>query len=214
MADVELRTYTFIDILQPQVASFIATVAQGYLPREGQAALFLEVGPGIAINRATDVALKRADVTPGMQIVSRAYGVLELHADDQGDVRAAGRAILDSLELEETSRLEPFVLTDEAITGCDAYHTMLINRMRHGDMILKGETLYTMEVHPAGYAMFAANEAEKAARIKVLEIRAFGAFGRIYLGGSEAEIDRAAAAARAGLAAIEGRKNAAAEKHL
>ncbi|GIW72086.1 MAG: BMC domain-containing protein [Planctomycetota bacterium] len=213
MAEVDLRTYTYIDILQPQVASFIATVAQGYLPVEGQAALYVEIAPGIAINRLTDIALKRAAVTPAMQIVERAYGILELHAFDQGEVRAAGQAILQALGLEEHDRLQPCVLTDEMITGIDPYHTMLINRMRHGDMILKGETLYTLEVHPAGYALFAANEAEKAAKIKLLEFRAFGAFGRVYLGGSEAEIDKAAAAARAALAALSGRPNQAAELH-
>ena len=61
---VTLRTYTFLDVLQPQLASFLATVAQGYLPIEEQAALLVEVQPGIAINRITDVALKNASVTP------------------------------------------------------------------------------------------------------------------------------------------------------
>jgi hypothetical protein len=74
-------------------------------------------------------------------------------------------------------------------------------------MIGKGETLYTLEVHPAGYAMIAANEAEKAAPIEVLEVVAFGAFGRVYLGGGEAEIAEAARAAIAALEAIDGREN-------
>ena len=39
----------------------------------------------------------------------------------------------------------------------------LINRMRHGHMILAEQTLYVMEVQPAAYAALAANEAEKAA---------------------------------------------------
>ena len=207
MQNIELRTFTFIDILQPQVASFLATVSQGYLPVEGQASLYIEVSPGIVINRVTDVALKQADVTPGMQIVERAFGILEVHSFDQGEVRAAGRAILTTLDLEEEQRLQPRTLTDEMITGIDPYHSMLINRMRHGDMILKGQTLYTLEVHPAGYALLAANEAEKAAEIKVLEIRAFGAFGRVYLGGDEAEISKAAEAVRAALAAYTGRPN-------
>ena len=60
---------------------------------------------------------------------------------------------------------------------------MLINRTRHGNMILPGQSLFTLEVAPAAYAAFAANEAEKSADINILEIRAFGSFGRIYLGG-------------------------------
>ena len=204
---VDLRTFTYIDVLQPQLASFIATVAQGYLPVEGQAALYVEVAPGIEINRLTDAALKATRCTPGMQIVERAYGILELHEFDQGEVRAAGRAILDRAERKEKDRLKPRVMTNEMITGTSPYHTMLVNKMRHGNMILKGETLYTLECHPAGYAMIAANEAEKAAKINILEVIAFGAFGRIYLGGDEAEIDKAARAAIAALESIDGREN-------
>ena len=37
-----------------------------------------------------------ARVAPGMQIVERAYGLLEVHAFDQGEVRAAAAAILGS----------------------------------------------------------------------------------------------------------------------
>jgi hypothetical protein len=210
---IELRAFTFIDVVQPQLAAFLATVSEGYLPVEGQASLYIEVSPGIAINSLTDIALKNTRVTPGMQIVSRAYGVLEVHDFDQGEVRAAGRAILENLKLDRESRLEPRTLTDEVITGIDPYHTMLINRMRHGNLIGKGETLYTLEVHPAGYALFAANEAEKAAAINILEVRGFGAFGRIYLGGTEAEIQKAAEAAKAALKTISGRANAG-EEHM
>ncbi|RME85598.1 MAG: hypothetical protein D6785_04210 [Planctomycetota bacterium] len=211
---VELRTFTYLDVLQPQTASFIATVAQGYLPVEGQASLYVEIAPGIAINRLTDIALKKTDVRPGMQIVERAYGILELHAEDQGETRSAGEAILESLGLSMEDRLEPRILTSEIITGIDAHHTMLINRMRHGQMILKGESFYTLEVHPAGYAMLAANEAEKASPINVLEIRGFGAFGRVYLGGGEEEIREAQKAVQKAMEAIKGRENLAGEKHM
>ena len=204
---ISLRTYVYLDVLQPQLASFLATVAQGYLPIEEQAALFVEVQPGIAINRITDVALKNAQVTPGMQIVERAFGVLEVHSFNQAEVRAAGEAILRYCGLQETDRLTPKVVTSEIITGTDAYQTMLINRMRHGDVILKGQSLYILETHPAGYAILAANEAEKASPIHLLEVVTFGAYGRLYLGGGDDEIKEAARAAEACLQNIAGRPN-------
>jgi hypothetical protein len=204
---LQLRTFVYLDVLQPQLASFLATVAQGYLPIEDQAALMVEVQPGIAINRITDVALKGASVTPGMQIVERAYGMLEVHSDNQGDVRAAGEAILRHYGLTEADRLQPRVVTSEIITGTDAYQTMLINRMRHGDCILKGQSLFIMEVHPAGYALLCANEAEKAAPIRLLEVVSFGAYGRLYLGGGDDEIKEAARAAEACLQGLAGRPN-------
>lgn len=204
---LDLRTFTYIDILQPQTASFLATVSQGYLPIEEQAALFVEVAPGIEIERLTDYALKATDVQPGMLIVERAFGCVELHSFDQGEVRAAGEEILRRIERKETCRLKPVVLTNQIVTGIDAHHTMLINRMRHGNLILKDETLYVMEVHPAGYALLATNEAEKASPVNVLEFSSFGAFGRVYLGGSEAAIQEAQAAATAVLAGLDGREN-------
>jgi hypothetical protein len=206
---MELRTFTYLDVLQPQLASFFQTVAQGFLPLEGQAALLIEIAPGIAINSITDVALKRTRVIPGMQIVERAYGLLEVHSFDQGEVRQAGTAMLERLGASEGERLAPRILSEQTITGIEGHHAQLINRMRHGDMINEKQTLYTLEVHPAGYAAIAANEAEKASPIKLLEVVTFGAVGRLWLGGYEAEIAEAARAIQETLAGIEGRANKA-----
>jgi hypothetical protein len=186
---VDLRAYVFLDSLQPQYAAFLGTVAQGFLPIAGMASLYVEISPGIEINRITDIALKSTDVTPGMQIVERLYGLLEIHSYSQADVRQAGKAILAALQLKEEDRWKPKIYSSQVIRRIDDHQTQLINRMRHGNMIVPGETLYVMEVQPAAYAALAANEAEKAAEINILEVRAFGSFGRVYLGGEERDID-------------------------
>lgn len=142
-----------------------------------------------------------------MQIVERAYGLLEVHSFDQGEVRSAGAAMLERLGASEDQRLRPRILSEQTITGIDGHHGMLINRMRHGDMINQGQTLYTLEVQPAGYAGIAANEAEKAAEVHLLEVVTFGAVGRLWLGGYEAEIAEAARAIRETLGSISGRAN-------
>jgi ethanolamine utilization microcompartment shell protein EutS len=201
----ELRCYIFLDSLQPKYASFLGTVAQGFLPVPGQAALFVEVAPGMDIMRVTDVALKATNVRPGMMIIERLYGMLEIHSDSQADVRAAGRAILDALGLKEEERIKPEIFTSQVIRNISDYHTQLINRTRHGDMILPGQSLYVMECAPAGYAAIAANEAEKAANINILEVRAFGSFGRVYLGGEERDIDVGYRAAEQAIADVTGR---------
>ena len=69
---------------EPQLASLMGTVSRGFLPTPGIAALFTEVAPGMGINRLTDVALKATQVQPGMQVVERAFGMLEIHHRDQG----------------------------------------------------------------------------------------------------------------------------------
>lgn len=202
---VDLRAYAYLDRLQPQFASFLATVAQGFLPTAGQACLFVEISPGIEVNRITDIALKSTNVTPGMQIVERLYGMLEIHSHSQADVRQAGQAILDALELGEEQRLKPRVLSSTVIKAVDDHQTQLINRMRHGNMILAGESLFIMECEPAAYAAVAANEAEKAAEINILEVRTFGSFGRIYLGGEQKDIDAAWPAAVEAVESLSGR---------
>ena len=204
---IDLRCFTYVNILQPQTAGFLGTVSQGYHPLEGNAALFIEVAPGMDINIVTDIALKSTAVRPGMMIVERQYGALELHHEDQGQVHTAGATILNQLGVKESDRLRPRIVSAQTLTGIEGYQAQIVNRMRHGNFLLQNETLYVLEVHPAGYALLAANEAEKAANINVLEFQAFGAFGRVYLGGSEANIEEAAKAAINALSQIDGRQN-------
>jgi ethanolamine utilization microcompartment shell protein EutL len=202
---VDLRAFVILDSLQPQYASFLATVSRGYLPRVGQASLFVEIAPGMEINRIIDIALKSTDVTPGEQIVERHFGMLEVHSDSQADVRQAGAAILDALGLEVDDRHKPRVLSDQVVRHLADTQTMLINRMRHGNMILSGETLFVLECEPAAYAALAANEAEKAADINILEVRAVGSFGRVYIGGAERDVVVAHDAAVKAIANLTGR---------
>jgi hypothetical protein len=201
VSNVDLRSYVFLDSLQPQYAAFLSTVAQGFLPLAHDASLFVEISPGIEINRLTDVALKATHVRPGMQIVERYYGLLEVHSSEQADVRAAGQAILDEIGLADTDRIKPKILSSQVIRAIDGHQAQLINRTRHGQMLIPGQTLYVLEVEPAAYAALAANEAEKAAEINILEVRAFGSMGRVYLGGEERDIE---VGWRAAVAAIEG----------
>lgn len=202
---VELRSYVFLDSLQAQHSAFLGTVARGFLPLPGDASLWIEISPGIEINRITDVALKATGVKPGMQIVERLYGLLEVHSESQADVRAAGAAILEALGLREEDRLKPRVVSSQIIRHIDPHQVQLINRMRHGHMILAGQTLYVMEVQPAAYAALAANEAEKRADLNILEVRAYGSFGRVYLGGEERDIMAGYQAAIDAIESVSGR---------
>lgn len=197
---IELRSYVYLDSLQPQHAAYFGTVAQGFLPLPGDTSLWIEISPGIEINRITDVALKSTSVRPGVQFVERLYGLLEVHSSNQGDTRAAGKAILAALGVRERDRLKPRIISSQIIRNIDAHQAQIINRSRRGQLLLAGQTLYILEVQPAAYAALAANEAEKAALINILEINAVGVFGRLYLGGQERDILAGSAAA---IAAIE-----------
>jgi len=135
---VDLRAYVFLDSLQPQFASYQATISRGYLPKVGQASLFVEVDPGMKINEILDVALKATDVTAGMQIVERHYGMLEVHSESQADVRQAGQAILDYLGVDEKERHKPRIVANQVVRHLEDTQTMLINRFRFGNMILAG----------------------------------------------------------------------------
>jgi len=204
VADITLRSFVFLDNMQDQLAGFIGTTARGYLPVGGVAAYFIETAPGLIINRLTDVALKATSVAPGIMVVERSFGLLEVHHKDQGQVRLAGRAVLEHLGLDESGRLKPRVVSQEVIRGVEPYHAQILNKMRFGDMLIAGESLYIFEVEPAGYVAFAANEALKAARVKLIDASLFGAYGRLYLSGPEAQIDAAQAAAQRAIEGIEG----------
>ena len=203
---MELRALAFLDSLQPQLTGFLQTVCSGFMPLEEEAALFIEIAPGIAINQLTDAALKATSCRPGMQIVERAYGMLELHHMDKGQVEAAVDAIVSRMGVQRHDRFKPRIVSSQTITGIDGKQSQLINRMRHGDMIMSSQTLYILEVFPAAYAALAANEAEKAANVHLLEVITFGAFGRLWLGGTEAEIKAAVEAVESALGKVSGRE--------
>ncbi len=202
---VELRSYVYLDRLQSQHAAYIGTVALGFLPVPGDASLWVEISPGIEINRITDIALKSAVVRPGVLFVERLYGLLEIHSNNQGEVRAAGKAILEALRARTQDVMKPQVVSSQIIRNIDAYQAQLINRNRRGQMLLAGQTLYVLEVQPAAYAALAANEAEKAALINILQVSAIGSFGRLYLGGEERDIMAGSQAALASIENIPGR---------
>lgn len=202
---VELRTFVFLDKLQPQLAAHVGTTSRGFLPVAGVASLWVEIAPGIAIHRLLDSALKTTRCRPATIAVERAFGVLEVHHPDQGEVRQAGEAILSEIGHREIDRLKPRAVSSQIIRGVEPDHAQLINRTRYGSMILAGESLYILETEPAACTMLAANEAEKAARVSLVDVNPVGAFGRLYLSGTEAQIDAAAAAAERSLAALAGR---------
>ncbi|VXD24904.1 conserved hypothetical protein [Planktothrix serta PCC 8927] len=197
---IELRSYVYLDNLQRQHAAYIGTVSLGFLPLPGDSSLWIEVSPGIEINRITDVALKATSVRPGVLFIERLYGLLEIHSSRQGDTMTAGRAILDFLGLRESDRLKPQIMSSQIIRNLDPHQAQLINRNRRGQLILGGQSLYILEVQPAAYAALAANEAEKSALINILQVTAVGSFGRLYLGGEERDI---IAGSKAALEAIE-----------
>ena len=199
-----LRSYAFLDSLQPQVAAHICTTCRGYFPVPGVASLFVEIAPGMAIHGLMDRALKTTPAQPATLVVERAYGMLELHHEDQGVVHAAGAAVLEALGNKLEDRIKPKVVSNTIIRNIQPMHAMIIDKLRMGAMIEPGLSLLIMECEPAAYIALAANEAEKAANIRVVDFTPFGAFGRLYLAGTEAEIDEAAKAANAALEGITG----------
>ena len=119
-----------------------------------------------------------------------------IHSRSQADVRQAGEIVLSSLDRQLDARDQCEIEWQEIIRGMTSDHTVLINRQhRGGSMMIPGESMFILETQPAGYIVYAANQAEKAATIKLVDCRAVGAFGRLVLSGREADIEEAAAAA-------------------
>ena len=204
---IQLRGAVFIDQMQPQFAATVATNSDGFFPVTGEAAFWLEVQPGIVINRLMDVALKACDVKPGALVTERSYGTLEVHGSDQGMVRQAGAVILKAAGCTLDDALAPNILTSEIIRKLSDHQAMMINRTRAGMLVLGDDTLYTLEVNPAVYVTLAANEAEKHSPIRIVGLGAEGAVGRLRLAGTDAEIDAAVQAVERALRGLRGRVN-------
>jgi hypothetical protein len=204
---IELRGALVIDEMQPQFAAVIAANGDGFFPVAGETAFWLEVRPGIVVNRLLDVALKSCDVKPGALITERSYGTLEVHGPDQGQVREAGRRMLSAAGVRAEDGLRPNVMTDEIIRAIDDHQAMMINKSRAGMLVLGRDTLYTLEVNPAIWVLLAANEAEKAASVRLVGLGNNGAVGRLRLAGTDASIEAAVSAVQRALAGVAGREN-------
>jgi ethanolamine utilization microcompartment shell protein EutL len=203
---MDLRALLQIDRLQPQFAAYTGATVQGSVPLAGDTLLVGEIGPGNEVFRVVDVALKAADVQATSQIVEREFGFFILRSLAHAEVTAAREAILAHFGIDMSHRRRPVVESSQIITSVEPYQAQLLNKWRSGSLLVPGETLGILECGPAAYITAAANEAEKMATIKIVEVRTVGRFGRMFISGSEADVRLAIEGAHATLSSLEGRE--------
>ena len=191
----ELRTLTFIDSLQPQLAHFIPEEEMVHTPTEYDAMLIIEIAPAMEIHAMVDLALKRTKVQLGALVTERYFGQLFLQHADQGEVMEAGREIMRATGLDENNRAKIEVLTNKIVRGVEPDHAAYFNRDATSNKVKPGESVLLIETTPAAYSVIACNEALKAANIKLITIRPYGATSRLIMSGPEADIDSGAEAA-------------------
>lgn len=196
----QLRTYAFIDSMQPQYAAFLGSELDGDVPLAQMAELWLELAPGSEVYNLLDSALKSSAARPGLQMVEREFGILEIHSGSVDSVKEAGSIILDACGLAIADRLRPQVVSSKVINKVNPYQAQQINKHRKGSLLLPGESLLVFEVEPAAYVVLAANQVEKATEMRLIHFNPFGRFGRLFVAGTESEIS---AAREAAVAVIE-----------
>ncbi len=202
---LELRAFAMNDRMQPQFAAFVGATVEGDPPLAGMAQLYVEVGPGNEVYRLADVILKSASVRPATLAVEREFGLLEVHSVDPSAVQDASDAVQRHLGLDQNQRLRPKVASVQVITNVDPFEAQLINKRRSGALLVPGRTLLVLECTPAAYIVLAANEAEKAADIQIINVTNLGRFGRLLLSGRVDDVHAARDAAIAALEQVEGR---------
>lgn len=205
-SNVTVRALIQIDRLQPQFAAYNGATVQGSVPLAGDTILVGELAPGNEVFRVMDVALKAASIEATTQIVEREFGFFILRSPLNSEISAARDAVLAHLGITMGDRMAPRVESTQVITSVEPYQAQLLNKWRKGSLVVPGQTLGIIECSPAAYSSIAANEAEKAASINVVEVRAVGRYGRFFMSGSEAEVSTAMEAAVAALEAVEGRR--------
>jgi hypothetical protein len=192
---MELRTYVLIDSMQPQYAALTGVLLRGDVPVESMAQLIIELAPASDVYEVMDATLKTTDVRPGWLRVEREFGSLEIHSFFQEAVIVAGQEALRRFNLTEQDRQKAEVVSVKMVTNVDAYEAQLVNQRSQGGLLLRGHTLCVIEVAPAAYVMLAANEAEKAANITLVHYTPSGRYGRLYISGTESEVNVARDAA-------------------
>lgn len=205
MSDLTIRALVQIDNLQPKFAAYNGATVQGSIPLSGDTILIGEIAPGNGVFSLIDRALKASSVEATSQMVEREFGFFILRSPSNAEVSAARDAILAELGATMADRLKPSVASTQIITSVEPYQAQLLNKWRKGALLVPGQTLGIIECAPAAYISIAANEAEKAADIDIVEVRAVGRFGRLFISGGEEAVKTAIEKATAGIEAVEGK---------
>ena len=183
-----LRTYAFIDRMQPQYAAFLGSELDGDVVLANMAELWLELAPCSEVYNLLDFVLKATNAKPGLQLVEREFGVLEIHSELADSVKEAGQVILARTGLTLADRMKPQIVSSKIISKVNPHQAQQLNKHRHGNLLIPGESMLVFECEPAAYIVLAANEVEKLTNIKLVHINLFGRFGRLFVSGSESEI--------------------------
>ncbi len=205
MSDITIRALMQIDNLQPKFAAYNSAMVQGSIPLSGDTILVGELAPGNCVFQLIDRALKASSVEATTQIVEREFGLFILRSPSNAEVTQARDAILEELGASMSDRMKPKIASTQIITSVEPYQAQLLNKWRKGTLVVPGQTLGIIECAPAAYVSIVANEAEKSAEIDIVEVRALGRFGRLFISGSEDSVKTAVAAASKAIEAVEGR---------
>lgn len=204
MSDITIRALMQIDNLQPKFAAYNGATVQGSVPLSGDTVLIGELAPGNGVFSLIDRALKASSVEATTQLVEREFGFFILRSPSNAEVSAARDAMLAELGASMSDRLKPAIASTQIITSVEPYQAQLLNKWRKGSLMVPGQTLGIVECAPAAYISIAANEAEKAAEIDIVEVRAVGRFGRLFVSGSENSVKAAVDAAVRAIEAVDG----------
>lgn len=204
MSEITIRALMQIDNLQPKFAAYNGATVQGSVPLSGDTVLIGEFAPGNGVFSLIDRALKASSVEATTQMVEREFGFFILRSPSNAEVTAARDAMLAELGAAMSDRLKPAIRSTQIITGVEPYQAQLLNKWRKGSLVVPGQTLGIVECAPAAYISIAANEAEKAAEIDIVEVRAVGRFGRLFISGSENSVKTAVEAATRAIESVDG----------
>jgi len=201
----DIRALLQIDRLQPRFAAYSAATVRGSIPLEGDTLLVGEIAPGNAVFQIVDIALKAAEIESVSQIVEREFGFFMLRSPVNTSISIARDAILEYLGAAMSDRMKPKVESTQRITSVEPHQAKLLNIWRQGSLVIPGSTLGMLECSPAAYITIAANEAEKAADVDIVEVRALGRFGRMFIAGTQDSVSTALDAATAAIEGTDGR---------
>ena len=207
---IELRVYLPIASLQRQFAAYLGmpTRARGYPPTEGDHALIVEIAPGLAIERVTDLALRaEPEVEPGILFVERHFGVLEVHSrgEEARQAGGPGHPGRDRARGQRSAAAPPAVLGRDRgrhRPAGDHHQPVPAGIHDHARAVAAGLRDGARPVRGRGGERGRAAAPENT----LVDVAMIGASGRLYIAGTTEGVGRAAAEIERLLAGIEGRE--------
>lgn len=184
----ELNSFIKIDRLQPKTAKYLSKLSLGSEVPANCSVALLHITSVPDAEKALDILLTSANVTPNVCVFDGRGGWLGIHAVLADELHIAIEQVMNELNLSFSTTKQAKPPSHQLISKITKEHADIIGKRCKGHKITAGDSLMIVDVIPAVHTLVAVNEAEKNADIEVVDYKITGSSGRLYLSGCDTNV--------------------------